>query len=660
MSNNFLMIASIFFKNSINIAVDIMVYIKELFRQYKWVIISITMVFILLIGNWLNNEEQDSYRQEIENTQEVDSVIALLDKLPSGKYESVGYDRLAKFYENQKESYEKLLSYINDRVNRDNTEYGMASMQVGRGLVSLARGEMDSVVFYIQEAEKSMPRGNNRCSYFELIAMYHFTRNDFKMAKTYLNKGLEESIRYRDVAKRRFFLNKLGSICFSESLYGAASKYFLEVYSTYPSGRGVPAELIGNIISVKIVEGNYQEAEVFWNKNQILLENANDRYSKQLVMINRMELNLHLGRVEETELLLQTLTDSLVLGSLRIHHLQNRLNYLKEKSPSAVLKSLNRRLDWVADDYFGAVNRLEPFLLQAIESGEDYLRADSLVGWLERESDQFEDNPMALSNHHKLLSAIYRTKEKMMDAAYESMLISNEFKDKYHLLDDSMKRADFTAKKDFESMKTKQYAFEKEMLQQKKINGYLAGTYGSVLITLFLLVLFLLARQTAKKKELDWAQMQLHVQVEEKEFLQKEKELNARIIGLSELVMEKSLELSKKLKELNTNNSPEIETLRKELEALGRVETTSRPQIADSKLKEQGDILEQYPQLKALNLTEKRIFILSIDGYKSKDIAAIVGVSPQYIHNVRSKIRKVLGVDNSVHWESFKDNRVRA
>ncbi len=320
---------------------------------------------------------------------------------------------------------------------------------------------------------------------------------------------------------------------------------------------------------------------------------------------------------------------------------------------------LRRRMEWVMNDYFGAVTRLEPYLLQSIEENEDLLISDSLESWKNRTVEQFNDNPMAASNHYRLVSAIYQKVDNKMSEAYQTLLVSNEFKDKYHLLDDSVKRADFTAKKDFESMKTKQFAFEKEMLQQKKINGYLAGTYGSVVLTLLLLVLFLWSRQTAKKKELDWAQMQLHIQVEEKEFLQKEKELNARIIGLSELVMEKSLELSKKLKTLNTNNSPDIETLRKELEALGRVETTSRPQIADSKLKEKGDIMEQYPQLKSMSLTEKRIFILSVDGYKSKDIAAIVGVTPQYIHNVRSKIRKVLGVDNSVHWESFKDKRLQ-
>ena len=399
------------------------------------------------------------------------------------------------------------------------------------GLVALSEGQMDSVVYYIQEAEKIMPLGNNRCSYFELIAMYHLRRSDLKMSKTYLNKGLEEAIRHRDVAKRRFFLNKLGSICFNESLYGAASKYFLEVYSTYPSGRGAPAELIGNILSVKIVEGNYQEAEVFWKKNEDLLAGARDRYSRQLVLINRIELNLHLGRFDETEALFAQLPDSSVLSNLRIHHLANTLKYASEKSEKLVGSILERHMDWVMGDYFGAETRLEPYLLASINAEDGLLQADSLEAWKNHSVEQFEENPMASSNHYKLISTLYSKTPKMMAEAYEVLQVSNDYKDKYHLLDDSVKRADFTAKKDFESMKTKQFAFEKEMLQQKKINGYLAGTYGSVVLTLFLLVLFLWARQTAKKKELDWAQMQLHVQVEEKEFLQKEKELNARIIS---------------------------------------------------------------------------------------------------------------------------------
>ncbi|MBM3937689.1 MAG: hypothetical protein FJ333_03400, partial [Sphingomonadales bacterium] len=428
-------------------------YLQRLLIQYKWIILGVIISSILLIFYWLSGSDLDYYRDEIESTVEVDSVISLLDNLPSGKYESVGYDKAAQYYDGQRESYEKLLAYLNDRVGRDNTEYGIASLYVGKGLVALSGGQMDSVVYYIQEAEKMMPLGNNRCSYFELIAMYHLRRSDLKMSKTYLNKGLEEAIRHRDVVKRRFFLNKLGSICFNESLYGAASKYFLEVYSTYPSGKRAPAELIGNIISVKIVEGNYQEAEVFWKKNEELLASARDRYSRQLVLTNRIELNLHLGRFDETESLFTELPDSTVLSDLRIHHLANRLKYAQERSPKLVGSILGRHMDWVMADYFGAVTRLEPYLLLSIYEGNGLLEADSLESWKNRSLEQFEENPMASSNHYKLISTIYSKQQKMMAEAYKVLEISNDFKDKYHLLDDSVKRADFTAKKDFESMK---------------------------------------------------------------------------------------------------------------------------------------------------------------------------------------------------------------
>ena len=162
-------------------------------------------------------------------------------------------------------------------------------------------------------------------------------------------------------------------------------------------------------------------------------------------------------------------------------------------------------------------------------------------------------------------------------------------------------------------------------------------------------------RQRVKQRELEMSTFQLSVQREEKSHIQKEKEMNERIIHMSELVLSKSMEISKKLKTIKTENPQELDLIRRDLEAMSRVENTTRPQLADSKIKEQGDIFDHYPALKTLSLTEKRIFILSVDGYKSKDIAAIVGVTPQYIHNVRSKIRRILGIDNSTHWESFKE-----
>jgi len=194
-----------------------------------------------------------------------------------------------------------------------------------------------------------------------------------------------------------------------------------------------------------------------------------------------------------------------------------------------------------------------------------------------------------------------------------------------------------------------------ELSSRKKISNYTYGLYLLGIVILFLVALFLYMQHRIKRRELAWANIELSKQREEKEHMQKEKEMNERLINMSELVISKSLEISKKLKSIKTENPSELDSIRKDLEAMSRLENAARPQLADSKIKEQGDIFDHYPALKTLSLTEKRIFILSVDGYKSKDIAAIVGVTPQYIHNVRSKIRRILGIDNSIHWESFKE-----
>jgi DNA-binding CsgD family transcriptional regulator len=230
-----------------------------------------------------------------------------------------------------------------------------------------------------------------------------------------------------------------------------------------------------------------------------------------------------------------------------------------------------------------------------------------------------------------------------------------EFENEFLNFHDSLTKADFTAKKELEALKNSQLEYELELSNREKISNYTYGLFASLGLILILTALFFWMKQRVKQRELAMANYQLSLQREEKSHIQKEKEMNERIIHMSELVLSKSMEISKKLKTIKTENPQELDLIRRDLEAMSRVENTTRPQLADSKIKEQGDIFDHYPALKTLSLTEKRIFILSVDGYKSKDIAAIVGVTPQYIHNVRSKIRRILGIDNSIHWESFKE-----
>ena len=101
------------------------------------------------------------------------------------------------------------------------------------------------------------------------------------------------------------------------------------------------------------------------------------------------------------------------------------------------------------------------------------------------------------------------------------------------------------------------------------------------------------------------------------------------------MMMEKTGDLIKQLKNMKSANKDDLEEIRRSLEGMVRVDTGSNPQMADNFIKENDLLLNKYPIIKEMNLTERRIFILSVEGFKSKDISNLVGVTPQYIHNVR-------------------------
>jgi DNA-binding CsgD family transcriptional regulator len=96
--------------------------------------------------------------------------------------------------------------------------------------------------------------------------------------------------------------------------------------------------------------------------------------------------------------------------------------------------------------------------------------------------------------------------------------------------------------------------------------------------------------------------------------------------------------------------------LKKEIDELSRLGIEDKPQLADKLIDSHKAMFERFPEFSELaNLTEKRIFILSVDGYKPKEIANVMGVSIQYVHNVRTRLRKKLKLDNTIEWQTLKN-----
>ena len=620
----------------------------------KRVLTGLLLVFLVaLMGYFMSGSNEDS-ANNVYSLNTADSVISVLEKMNQEKYLKVGVDKLDLFQSAHPIEYKKLMGYITNRVDREEDAFGHSLLFVIHGFECHQKGELDSVQSYLEEAESVLPVGSDKSYYYYLKSIYMMDKRQYRAAKELIHKGLVEANKFGDIHVKSRLLNQLATIYFNQSLYGAAAKCFTEVYENYPKYEPMSATLVNQIISLKLAEKNYQGADEFWKKNQSLVEGARDPNSDCLLGINKLQVNIHLGRWDQSAAIFSSMPDSTVLPNFRVDFLRCKLMQQKQVDESKVVSVIKSHMPWIVENYYQSMTSINEFLENSISENPDLFDLDSLSLMHDRSKQQFDENPEANSHHYRFVAKILKAKGDP-DKAYIALKQSMDFGIEHLNFRDSITKADFTAKKELEGLRSTQLAYEMELSSRKKISNYTYGLYLLGIVILFLVALFLYMQHRIKRRELAWANIELSKQREEKEHMQKEKEMNERLINMSELVISKSLEISKKLKSIKTENPSELDSIRRDLEAMSRLENAARPQLADSKIKEQGDIFNHYPALKTLSLTEKRIFILSVDGYKSKDIAAIVGVTPQYIHNVRSKIRRILGIDNSIHWESFKE-----
>lgn len=632
-----------------------MVKIVSHFQPKHWLYSAITFVSILLISIilWPNKQFEISVR--FEKTNNVDSIVLMLEKLPSGSFESVGINKLELLYDISRADYSRLMYYLSKRIQSENTPYGQSCLMIGYGLASLKRGDQDSVLYYLLESEKLMQKDNNRCDYYYLYSKYYYSKRDINNAKEVMIRGLEESIRFSDLNKRLEFLNNLGTICYSDNLNESAFRYFYEEYENYPKNKAVPALLINQLVTIKILAGDFQFAENLLKKNVEVLESVNDPFIKQFVILNKIGINISYERWDQSAALLSGLNDSLVVKDLRLNYLSQKLSQMKQVEPDGLKVFIIDHLAWIGNEYNEAVVVLLPYLLEVVKDDPDAIPLDSLSSWKMYFIEHGDANPQFLSSHYELVSAIYKRAGES-EKALNALQIALDLKGKSDLQLDSIRQADMASKKEFDNINIRQLAYESELNNLKKMDTLMIVLYvAGVIIVVLLFFTFWIQREN-RKKEKEKLKLENEIQHEEQEFIQKEKELTARLSNMSDLVVEKSVELSKKIKDLNKSNKPELDAIRKEMEALGRMDTDLRAADFDPAHLKRSHILKNFPQVNAMNLTEKQVFLLSVAGHKTKEIALIIGVTPQYIHNVRSKIRKVLGIDNSVSWGSFKEN----
>ena len=623
----------------------------------KYILLAIFVIIAVFFLIFLRSDSDINPKITRSNT--ADSLWQQLEKIKEGTYEMVTFRELHRLSQmpNKKEEHDKLLGYVLKRGEQEGNQRVQVYYSINRSFDFIWHGKYDSALLY---GKRAMEIGKgfsdiSPCMYYSPISIAYYQLGNLSEAINFMKMGYEHAKKVEDYSNLNNYATNLGTYYFNNGMYGSASRYFQEAVAAGQKTGKISNVLINNIISIKSTELGVLTTIEDWKKYDSILSRPNNEFERQLTTLNRVNLFQAQKRWEEASRLLQQTPDSTLDLYFIINKMSLVLNDLDRK-PDRLMQMtdyIGKHKNWLRRNFTQGLMELHTYLNAVVEYNPNLLPMDTLRRWELDNDANLNQNALAKSFLNELYAKLYISSGNYAMANTKlnaAMVYSRE----YMQTNDSLKRADFIERMENARINEKLDDLTLELQQKTQRNQLVTIVLIALLLILGLTILVLWLLNRKREKSLELIQVQLHQQEEEQRFLRKERELNDRIVSITHMMMEKTGDLVKQLKGMKSANKDDLEEIRRALEAMVRVDTGSNPQMADTLMKENDVLLNKYPAIQSLNLTERRIFILSVEGFKSKDISNLVGVTPQYIHNVRSKIRKILGVENQIHWEELK------
>lgn len=629
--------------------------LNKKYRNYLLCAVAAVVALFLLV--FLRGDSETNNKISLSNS--ADSLWAQLSKIKEGSYEMVTFRELHRLSQmpNKKSEHDKLLGLALQRGEREGNQRVQVYYNINKSFNLIWKGSYDSALRYGQRA---MEMGKSftdisPCMYYSPISISYYQLGNWSEAINFMKMGYEHAKKVKDFANLNSFTTNLGTYYFNNGMYGSASRYFQEAVAAGEKNGRISNVLINNIISIKSAELGVLSTIEDWKKYDSILSKPNNEFERQLTLLNKVNLFQAQRRWDEASRLLQQVPDSALDLYFIINKMSLVLNDLNRKPDRLIQMSeyVVRHKHWLRRNFTQGLMELHTNLNDIIQYNPNLLPLDTLFKWEVDNDANLNQNALAKSFLNELYAKHYASAGNYVMSSNRlnaAMVYTRE----YMQTNDSLKRADFIERMENARINEKLDDLTIELQQKTQRNQLVTIVLIALLLILGLTILVLWLLNRKREKSLELIQVQLHQQEEEQRFLRKERELNDRIVSITHMMMEKTGDLVKQLKGMKSANKEDLEEIRKALEAMVRVDTGSNPQMADTLMKENDALLNNYPAIKDLNLTERRIFILSVEGFKSKDISNLVGVTPQYIHNVRSKIRKILNLENQIHWEELK------
>lgn len=493
----------------------------------------------------------------------------------------------------------------------------------------------------------------------KILAITQLSSNYFGLGKNdsaeMLTKlGFDLAYNSRDYVHIHFFGVNLGYVFNKKSMYGAAQQYFETALDAAKKVGSPHTMAVNNLVGLLVSEKNYYDAEQLWNQEFTNKELDPGSYEDQVLIINKSYILQKLGKYKEAQIWINKINDVANYPDLQIDYHRVILNQMEHEKLSTSLYLDSIKSIWLAYPPDG-IKKMDAFIQNALPLNSNLI-SEKDIKFIDSFVDPSKDDYYDWVDIYESIKGVRAQSKGDLNEAIGHFRKALEIKELANIKDGISRKSDITEKLHIREQQAK--LEESNILLEHERNSYLwYRLITAAIILLGLFIIFIIVRERGRLKlQNDLVEKELILEKKSAEALQLENEINGRVLALSKLVIAKADRINKLLMALNENNFKEqIRELKTESLAIQNAFSEAKPQLADKLLEDYSEIQQDFPGVSELNMTEKRIFVLSINGYHSKEIGSILGLTGQYVNNARTRIRKKL--DISENWNEIKINK---
>ncbi len=492
-----------------------------------------------------------------------------------------------------------------------------------------------------------------------ILAITQLSSNYFALGKNdsaemLTKQGFDLAYNSRDYVHIHFFGVNLGYVFNKKSMYGAAQQYFETALEAAKKIGSPHTMAVNNLVGLLVSEKNYYDAEQLWNQEFSNKELNPDTYEDQVLIINKAYILQKLGKYKEAQIWINKIKSVANYPDLQIDFHRVILNQMEHQKLNTSVYLDSIKSIWLVYPPDG-IKKMDAFIQNALPVNPNLI-TEKDIRFIDSFVDQSKDDYYDWVDIFESIKGVRAQSKGDFNEAIGHFRKALEIKELANIKDGISRKSDITEKLHIREQQAK--LEESNILLEHERTSYLWYKLVTAAIILFgLFIIFIIVRERGRLKlQNDLVEKELILEKKSAEALQLENEINGRVLALSKLVIAKADRINKLLMALNENNfKDQIRELKTESLAIQNAFSEAKPQLADKLLEDYSDIQQDFPGVSDLNMTEKRIFVLSINGYHSKEIGSILGLTGQYVNNARTRIRKKL--DIAENWNEIKINK---